>query len=174
MTPEWDDLVTVGLIARPHGLRGQVIVNLETDFPEQRYRPGAELWVLRDGRAERLTVRDVRFHQGRPVVGFEGFDTIEAVEALGRGELRADPATFEPLPEGTYRHSDLVGCEVVTRAGTVVGPVKKVDGQFMSSCLVVQYGQREVMIPLAANICVEIDPAGRRIVVDPPEGLLDL
>jgi 16S rRNA processing protein RimM len=174
MTPEWDSLVAVGVIARPHGLRGHVLVNLETDFPEERYHPGAELWVLRGGKVECLTVRDVRFHHGRPLVGFEGFDTIEAIEAVGRLELRADPATFGPLPEDTFRHSDLVGCEVVTREGTVLGPVTKVDGQFMSNCLVVQFGQREVMIPLAAHICVEIDTAGRRIVVDPPEGLLDL
>jgi 16S rRNA processing protein RimM len=172
MTPEWDALVTVGRIARPHGLRGHVLVNLDTDFPEQRYHPGAELWVA--GRVEPLRLADVRFHQGRPLVRFEGIETIEGAEALGHVELRADPGGFEPLPEGMFRHSDLVGCEVITRGGEVVGRVTKVDGQLASSCLVVNRGGREVMIPLADRICVEIDPAAGRIVVDPPEGLIDL
>ena len=174
MTPDWDALVTVGHIARPHGLRGHVMVNLETDFPEQRFREGAEVWVLRGGRPERLTVADSRFHQGRPMLRFEGVESIEAAEAIGRVELRADPAGFEPLPEGTFRHSDLVGCEVVTRDGGLVGRVTKVDAQAMQSCLVVDRGGQDVMVPLVDRICVEIDTAARRIVVDPPEGLFDL
>jgi len=172
MTPEWDALVTVGRIARPHGLRGHVLVNLDTDFPEDRYQPGAELWVA--GRAEPLRLTDVRFHQGRPLVRFEGIETIEDAETLGRGELRADPSGFAPLPDGTFRHSDLAGCEVVTRGGEVVGRVTRVEGQRTSSCLVVHRDGREVMIPLADRICVDIDPAAGRIVVDPPEGLIDL
>ena len=173
MTPEWDALVTVGRIARPHGLRGHVVVNLETDFPEQRYRPGVELWVLRGERPEALRLAEARFQSGRPVIRFEGVETIEAAEALGRGDLRADVAGLDPLPDGTFRHSDLVGCQVVTTGGEALGEVMKVDGQMTASCLVVR-GRREWLIPLADGICVEIDPAARRIVVDPPEGLLDL
>ncbi len=173
MTPEWDALVTVGRIARPHGLRGHVVVNLETDFPEQRYRPGAELWVRRGERPEALRLAEARFQNGRPVIRFEGVETIEAAEALGRGDLRADLAGFDPLPEGTFRHSDLVGCQVVTKGGEALGEVTQVDGQMTTSCLVVR-GRREWLIPLADGICVEIDPAARRIIVDPPEGLLDL
>jgi 16S rRNA processing protein RimM len=174
MTAGWDALVTVGRIARTHGLRGHVIVNLDTDFPEQRYQVGAELWIERAGRAEPMRVAEVRFHQGRPVVRFDGIETIEAAEALGRGEVRADPSSFEPLPAGTYRHSDLVGCEVVTRAGERLGRVTRVEGQLASSCIVLEHGGRDVWVPLAERICVEIDPAGGRIVVDLPEGLIDL
>jgi 16S rRNA processing protein RimM len=174
MTPDWDALVTVGRIARPHGLRGHVVVNLETDFPEERYRPGAELWIHREGRAESLIVAEVRFHVGRPIVRFDSVASIEDAERLGRGDLRADPATFAPLPEGTYRHSDLVGCEVRLRNGEVVGTVVRVEGQMSASNLVVGGRGRETMIPLAEGICVEVDVAGRAIVVEPPDGLLDL
>jgi 16S rRNA processing protein RimM len=174
MTPDWDALITVGRIARPHGLRGHVVVNLETDFPEERYRPGVELWLRRGAEPEALRIAEARFHGGRPVIRFDGVETIEAAEALGRGDLRADLAGLDPLPEGTFRHADLVGCRVATVAGVALGDVVKVEGQMTASCLVVRGQQREWLIPLAARICVEIDPATGRIIVDPPEGLLDL
>lgn len=171
---EWDALVTVGVIARTHGLRGHVVVNPETDFPDDRYRPGVELWIRRGPAPEAMRIAEARFHLGRPIVRFEGIESIEAAEALGRGDLRADVATLDPLPDATFRHSDLVGCRVSTVAGEALGAVIRVDGQMTTSRLVVAGRRGEVMIPLAEAICVEIDPAGRRIVVDPPEGLLDL
>lgn len=171
---EWDALVTVGRIARTHGLRGHVVVNLETDFPEARYQVGAELWLTRGAAPEPFRVAEVRFHQGRPILRFEGIDSIEAAEALGRGDVRADPDGFEPLPDDTFRHSDLVGCEVRTVRGEAVGKVIRVDGQMTNSLLVVATRRGEALVPLAEAICVEIDPAARRIVIAPPEGLLDL
>jgi 16S rRNA processing protein RimM len=174
MTVDWDALITVGRIARPHGLRGHVVVSLETDFPEQRYRPGVELWVKRGQAPEPLRIAEARFQGGRPVIRFEGVGTIDDADALGRGDLRADVAALDPLPDGTFRHADLIGCRVVTSAGEVLGDVTKVEGQMTASCLVVRGQHREWMIPLAAGICIEIDPLARRIVVEPPEGLLDL
>lgn len=171
---DWDALTTVGRIARTHGLKGHVIVNPETDFPESRYALGSELWVLRGATPEAFRIADVRFHQRRPVLRFEGVESIDEAEALGRGDLRADPSGFEPLPPDTFRHSDLVGCEVTRRSGEPVGRVIRVDGQMTNSLLVVATRRGEALVPLAEPICVEIDPAARRIVIDPPEGLLDL
>ena len=66
----WDDMALVGRIARPHGIRGQVIVNPETDFPEERFRPGAELFVERGGAVGAADDDDGRgFSSGRPVIG---------------------------------------------------------------------------------------------------------
>lgn len=171
---DWEALVTVGRIARTHGLRGQVVVNPETDFPGERYQVGTQLWLQRAAAPEVVRVAEVRFHQGRPIVRFDGIESIEAAEALGRGDLRADPATFAPLPPATFRHSDLVGCEVRTVRGIDVGRVVRVDGQMANSLLAVATRRGEALVPLAETICVEIDPAARRIVIDPPEGLLDL
>ncbi len=171
---DWDALTTVGRIARTHGLRGQVVVNLETDFPGERYQVGAQLWIRRGAAPEAFRIAEVRFQQGRPILRFDGIDTIEAAEALGRGDLRADPAGFAPLPPATFRHSDLVGCEVRTVGGAEVGRVIRVDGQMANSVLAVATRRGEALVPLAETICVEIDPAARRIVIDPPEGLLEL
>ncbi|MCU0255590.1 MAG: ribosome maturation factor RimM [Vicinamibacterales bacterium] len=171
---DWDALTTVGRIARTHGLRGQVVVNLETDFPEARYQVGTQLWLRRGAAPEAFRIAEVRFHQGRPILRFDGIESIEAAEALGRGDLRADPATFEPLPPRMFRHSDLVGCDVTTRAGRAVGRVVRVDGQMTNSLLVVATRRGEALVPLAEAICVDIDPGARRIVIEPPEGLLEL
>src|SRR5258708_921628 len=81
-------MALVGRIARAHGLRGQVILNPETDFPEERFQPGAELFIERKGRVEPLTISSVRFHRERPIVGLGGVGTVDDAEALAGHELR--------------------------------------------------------------------------------------
>jgi 16S rRNA processing protein RimM len=174
MSAKWDEMALVGRIARPHGLRGQVIVNPETDFPEERFRPGAELFVERTGAAEALTLTTVRFHRERPVVGFAGVDTMTEAEALAGCELRVPRERLAPLANDTYYRHDLVGCRVETRAGAPVGRVIDVEGTLVGSRLVVEGPRGEILIPLASSICTSIDVTGKRIVIEPPEGLLDL
>src|SRR5215208_348041 len=98
----WDDMAVVGRIARAHGIRGQVIVNPDTDFPEHRFRAGAELFVHRGGAIQPITVTTVRIHQGRPVIGIEGVDTMSDAEALAGVELRVPQDRLMELPAGTY------------------------------------------------------------------------
>lgn len=167
-------MALVGRIGRAHGLRGQVVVNLETDFPEDRFQPGAELFVDRAGVAAPLTVISVRFHQARPVIGFGGVDDMNAAKMLAGAELRVPVDRLKPLPPGTFYRHDLVGCRVETRAGSHVGVVTEVEGTMGGSRLVVDAPSGEVLVPLAEEICTTIDPAGKRIVITPPEGLLEL
>jgi 16S rRNA processing protein RimM len=167
-------MALVGRIARPHGLRGHVLVNLETDFPEERFRPGRIVYVADAAGARPLTIDDVRFHQGRPIVGFAEIEGIDQAESLRHGELRAPLDQLEPLPAGNFYRHDLVGCDVITRTGAPVGRVSRVEGPREGSRLVIGDGKNEVLIPLAADICVEIDTSARRIVIEPPEGLLEL
>jgi 16S rRNA processing protein RimM len=168
-------MALVGRIARSHGNRGQVIVNLETDFPESRFAAGQVLQVDAGGTFQPRRIVSVRFHQGRPVIALEGVDTMDAAEALAGAELKIPEADLAPLPAGTFYHHDLVGCEVRDRAGRVIGRVTAVEGTMERSRLVVADASgRELLIPLVAEICVEVDPASHVIVIDPPEGLLDL
>jgi 16S rRNA processing protein RimM len=173
-----DGLVLVGQVAKPHGLRGEVFINPETDFPEERFAVGAQLLMRAASRAgvasETVTVASVRFHNGRPIVRFEGRDSIEQVETLGGATLWIRADSRPPLPEGHYYHDALIGCGVETLAGERVGQVTRVDAFGSAPLLVVTDGRHEVLIPLADAICVRIDPAARRIVIDPPEGLLDV
>jgi len=171
---EWDDMVLVGTIARTHGLRGQVVVNPETDFVEERFRAGAVLWIRSGQATEQLAVETARVQNGRPIVGFAGYGTIEASEPLVGRELRIPEQSLQPLEAGAYYHHQLAGCRMVTTAGRVVGEVRRVDGGAAGSLLVVDDGNGEVLVPLVADICVTIDVQAREIVVDPPEGLLEL
>jgi 16S rRNA processing protein RimM len=170
----WDQMAVVGHIARAHGIRGQVIVNLETDFPEGRFTVGAELFVNRDGAVTPMVITTARFQHDRPVIGLEGIHDMNDATALAGVELRVPVEWLAPLPDGAFYHHDLIGCEVHTADGRQVGVVSKVEGTMGRSRLVLDTDRGELLIPLVAAICTTIDPASKRIVIAPPEGLLDL
>jgi 16S rRNA processing protein RimM len=171
-----DDLIVVGRVARTHGNRGQVIVNPETDFPDERFRPGVVLLVLPGGGgtpvARRITA--ARFHQGRPVIALEGIDSMSDAEALAGAELLLASSELGELPAGTFRHYELIGCEVRDTSQALLGRVTAVEGPMERSRLIVEGARGEIQVPLIEGICVSIDPAAGRIVVDPPEGLIEL
>lgn len=168
-----DELLLIGRIARAHGNRGQVIVNPDTDFAEDRFQVGQVLLMGPVDRPIPRRITAARFHQGRPVVAFEGVDTMNDAEALAGAELWMPASTIPPLPAGTFYRHDLVGCEVRDVRDAVVGRVTDVHGPIDRSHLVVQGDSGEVLIPLVDHICVKVDPAARVIVVNPPEGLLE-
>jgi 16S rRNA processing protein RimM len=171
---EWDDCVLVGRIARTHGNRGQVIVNPDTDFVEERFRVGSVLLTSRGGRVEELRITESRIHRGRPVIGIHGVESMNEAEELAGLELRVPASELAVLPEGSYYRHELVGCEVHTASGERVGEITGVEGEMTSSRLVVRSRFGEVLIPLAVEICVRIDVPARRVVIDPPEGLLEV
>ena len=170
----WDDMALVGRIAKPHGLRGDVMVNPETDFIEERFAVGETLWTKSDRGQEALTIAAMRVQNGRPVVGFDGFSRIEDVERLTGLELRVPEDALQPLGEHTYYQHQLVGCAVETTSGERIGDVTRVDGGLGGSLLVVDGPRGEVLVPLTLAICVEIDVGAKRIRVEPPEGLIEL
>jgi len=172
--PDWDDFVLVGRVARTHGRRGEVIVNPETDFPEDRFVPGATLWILRRGTVVPLVVRSGWAHQGRPVIALEGVETMTDAEELHGAELRVPPDALHALPAGSYYEHDLVGCTLTTEDGRSLGVVRAVEQGGGPARLVVGHGREEFQLPLVDAFCLEIDVAGRRIVVRPPEGLIGL
>jgi 16S rRNA processing protein RimM len=172
--PAWDELVLVARVARPHGRRGEVILNLETDFPEQRFAPGNRMMVRRGAEPEPLLVRSVWFMKTRPVVGFEGFESIDDAETLAGCELRIAADELADLPPGMFYHHDLVGCRVETAGGDVIGEVVAVEGSGEASRLVVETPRGEELVPLASEMVPVVDTRARRIVISAPDGLLGL
>jgi 16S rRNA processing protein RimM len=147
---DWDDMVTVGRVARPHGLNGQVVVNPETDFIEDRFAVGARLWA-RDG-DETLRVSSFRVQSGRPVIGFEGYTRIEDAERLAGLELRVPEDTLRALEPGSFYHHQLVGCLVEDVNGATIGEVERVEGGMGGSRLVIAGRRGEILVPLATEI----------------------
>lgn len=166
-------MVRVGRIVRPHGLKGDVVVEPETDFGESRFRKGAGLTLELAGRTQALTVAASRPQGDRWVVRFTGVDSIEAAEALRDAVLSAPETARPALPAGSYYFGDLVGCDVVTERGDAVGRVARVYDGAAQAVLGVEGGRGEVLIPLAQAICREVDVTARRIVIAPPAGLLE-
>ena len=167
-----EELILVGRIARAHGNKGQVIVNPETDFAGERFKAGVT--VLLGASAAPRTITSARFHGGRPVIGLDGVETMDAAEALAGEELKMPLSELGTLPEGTYYRHDLVGCVVEDTDGRLIGEVAKVEGPMNASRLVIDAPHGEVLIPLVAAICVDVDPKARRIRVAVPEGLIEL
>jgi 16S rRNA processing protein RimM len=168
---EW---VTVGRIVRPHGNRGQVVVAPETDFGADRFKVGATLGLWRDGRVESLTIVESRPQKGRWIVGFDRSTSIDEAETLRNAELQIPAEALHALEAGQYYAHDLVGCRVESVDGAVIGRVRSVDLAAGTPLLVVGSDRGEVLVPLAEPICRRIDLVAQVIVIDPPEGLIDL
>ncbi|MEO8106518.1 MAG: ribosome maturation factor RimM [Actinomycetes bacterium] len=166
--------VVVARIGRPHGVRGDVTVETRTDEPDQRLASGAVL-ATDNTRYPTLTVETSRWHSGRLLLHFQEVTGRTEVEAL-RGTLLSvdvDPDERPADPEEFYDHQ-LVGLNVVTTAGIPVGIVNDVVHGAQDLLIVARPKGGSVMIPFVAAIVPEVDLEAGRVVVDPPDGLLDL
>ena len=168
--------LVVGRVGRPHGLRGEVTVEVRTDDPDQRLATGS---VLATVPAERgpLTVAASRWHSGRLLVRFAGCDDRGAAEELRDTVLAIDSGELKPLedPDEFYDH-DLIGLQVATVGGDQVGAVTDVLHHGQTLLVVEGSGARsgaEILVPFVAAIVPEVDVAGGRLVIDPPAGLID-
>jgi 16S rRNA processing protein RimM len=114
-----------------------VAVNPETDFAEDRFEAGSLLIVEHAGTTAERRIVSVRFHQGRPIVAFEGVETMNDAEALAGAELKLPAEALPPLPANTFYRHDLIGCDVRDVAGRVIGRVSGVEGSLEQSRLIV-------------------------------------
>jgi 16S rRNA processing protein RimM len=168
-------LVVIGEIARPHGLRGEMRVTPLTDHPE-RFEGVTDcvLWDQARDTRERCRVTRARRQGVAVLLSLAGYDTVEAAGALV-GRLVALPeAEALPLPPGQFYPWQLEGCRVLTDDGREVGRVTRVEQGAAQDLWVVSDGARERLIPAVAEIVLEVDVAAGRVVIRPPDGLLEL
>jgi 16S rRNA processing protein RimM len=167
-------MVLVGVVARPHGLRGDVVLNPETDFVEERFAVGSTLWTRLSGMVQPVTVVRASLAGRRPVVGLDGVNDVPGAQRLVGAELRITEDLVMPLAPGSYYVHQIVGCRVETASGEAVGEVARVDGGAGASVLVVVGPRGEVLVPLVASVCQTIDLDARLIRIEPIEGLLEV
>ena len=183
--------VTVGRIGRAHGVRGDVVVGVRTDEPELRFAPGSRLDTDPVGVGP-LTVAGCRWHSGDLLVRFAEIRDRDAAAELGGTWLMVDSAALGALDDpDEFRDGDLVGLSVRTVDGTVVGTVADVlhHGQdvlaidpadpagaagAVGAGGAVGARAEQILIPFVKAIVPEVDIAGGVLVIDPPEGLLNL
>ena len=169
-----EELISIARIARPQGIRGEVIADLLTDFPERFSKLKIALVKKPNGELARLQLENSRPHKGRILLKFAGYDDMNAAEGLRDARVMITADELVKLPADNYYEFDLVDCVVTTIGGQAVGKVTGVQHFGAAPLLVVSDDNREHLIPMVSGICLEIDTAQKRIVVDPPEGLLDL
>jgi 16S rRNA processing protein RimM len=167
--------LVVGRIGRAHGIRGEVLVEVRTDDPDTRFAAGSVL-VTDPAEAGPLTVGRARWHSGRLVVAFDGYADRTAAERLRGIRLVIDSDDLEPLEDPDEFHDhQLVGLAVITTDDTPVGVVGEIVHGPAGELLAVRRPDGgEVLVPFYRDIVPTVDLPGRRVVVDPPEGLLDL
>ena len=168
------ELVIIARAVKPRGLKGEIVAELLTDFPE-RFEDVDEL-VLVSPSGERSTkqLEDYWFQNDRVILKLADYNDVEAAKELVGFEFAVPESERVPLPADHYYDWELEGCTVKVGAESI-GTVKSVLKTGGTEILVVaDENEKERLIPFADSIVVEVDAANKTIVVDPPEGLLDL
>jgi 16S rRNA processing protein RimM len=167
--------LVIGRIVRPHGIRGEVVVEVTTDEPGARFFAGAVL-ATEPVPAGPLTVEAARPHQGRMIVAFEGVLDRTGAEGLRDVRLCVDSADL-PAPEDPDEYHDfqLVGLRAVAESGEALGEVVGVEhGPAADLLVLARPSGGRALVPFVKAIVPSVDLAGGRVVLTPPEGLLDL
>lgn len=171
-----DELVAVARGVRTRGLRGEIVGELLTDFPERFENLERLIAVGADGSRTSLVLEEHWFQAKRIILKFAGYDSIEAASALIGLEFAVPEHERVQLPEDEFYDWELQGCLVETIAGEEIGRVREVlRTGGAAEVLLIDNEQtgREHLIPLAESICVEINVERKLIRVDAPEGLLE-
>ncbi|WP_225234942.1 ribosome maturation factor RimM [Klenkia terrae] len=163
----------VGRIGRPHGVRGEVTVEVRTDDPDRRFTAGA---VLATEPAERgpLTVESVKWHSGTLLLRIAGVEDRQAAEAIRNTMLVVEVADLPELDDDSFYDHQLVGLTVQLVDGTVVGTVSGVRHDAAELLVVRRPGTHDLLVPFVTAIVPTVDLAAGHLVLTPPEGLLEL
>jgi 16S rRNA processing protein RimM len=167
-------LLVVGAVRRPHGLRGEVVVEVRTAFPE-RFADGVRLVWRRGGVEKPLVIRGVRPGGGALLMRFEGTEDVDAARALQGGELCVAEAEAHPAPPGFFYAHEVRGFVCEDASGRPLGTVLDLESTPAGPMLTVDAGGgREALVPWTRPIVVRVDRDARRVVLDPPQGLFEL
>ncbi|TDE35540.1 ribosome maturation factor RimM [Nonomuraea mesophila] len=164
--------LVVGRIGRPHGVRGEVTVEVRTDDPELRFAPGTSIATDPAGRGP-LVVEGRRWHKGLLLVSFAGVSGRDAAEDLRNTMLVIDSAEVAPPEDPDEFHDhQLIGLAVETASGEPVGEVTDVLHHGQDLLVVRRKEADDALIPFVKALVPMVDVEAGRLVVDPPEGLL--
>lgn len=172
--------LVVGHLNKPHGTKGEFFVWPLTDRGETVFATGNELLVSDvkgerpDDRFPRLRIEGVRPFQAGQLVRFEGVNSRSEADLLRNRYLLIPFSEAEPLEEGDLFYHQLIGMTVATVEGDEVGQISEVYELEPSDLLEVRGAERSFLIPYTKQVVSSVDLPQRRIVIDPPEGLLDI
>ena len=169
--PDEPAFSAIGRVRRPHGVRGEVLVELLTDFPEHLDR-GVIVFAGEDHQP--LMIRSTRVHKDSLLLTFEGIDNPEQAGRFRNEFLYSLARERLPLPEGEYYHDELIGLNVVTEEGERLGQVTEILETGANDVFVVRHpGGDEILLPAISEVVLDVDlhKAEMRIHLIP--GMLD-
>jgi 16S rRNA processing protein RimM len=169
-----DQCFQIGRIAKVHGLRGEVNVVLDVDYPED-YEGLEHLFLEQKGRLVPFFLEHFVIQPGgKALAKFEELDTIESVEGLVGGEAYLPLTELPQLEEGQYYFHELVGFEVIDETLGLIGPVQIIYDLETQDLLGVTHQGKEVLIPIQDGIISKVDKAAKKVYCQLPDGLLDI
>jgi 16S rRNA processing protein RimM len=168
---ECDNWIEAGMVVRPHGVRGEIVADVKSDLTDLLVR-GMEIRLTsRKGGEALRTIEQVRIHQGRPVIQFDGVESRDEAEVLRGSTLWLTREQVGELPEGRYFVEDIIGLAVYCENGEMIGRVEEVLCMPASDIYVVRGEGGEILLPVIDEVVLEIDVEGGRILVHLMEGL---
>ena len=169
-----DDLIVIARAVRTHGLKGEIVAELLTDFPERFEDVDELVLVAPSGEKQPGKLQDFWFQKDRVVLKLAGYDDVDQAKTLVGYDFAVPDSERVPLEEDEFYDWELEGCTVKT-GDKSIGQVRSVMRTGGAEILVISDDLgKEQLVPLAAEIVVKIDTAAKEILIDPPEGLLEL
>jgi len=170
-------LYNVGKIVNTHGIRGEVKVVSQTDFPEERFGKGSRL-VMTDpqNEANRLSVaiENARLHKNVYIVKLKGYDNINEVLPYKGWVLKVADEDRKPLEEGEYYYEEIIGCRVVTDEGEELGTIGDILAPGANHVWVVERPKgKPVLLPVIDDVILQVDVEEKLVRVHLMEGLID-
>jgi 16S rRNA processing protein RimM len=168
------DLIIVARAVRTRGLKGEIVAELLSDFPERFERISA-VFAVGSGERKTLKLENHWFQNDRIVLKFAGYDDVEAAKSLIGFDFALPESERMKLSENEYYDWELEGCSVVIKDGPTLGIVRGILRTGGVELLAVEdQSAREHLVPMVESFVIKIDISRREILIDPPEGLLEL
>jgi len=169
-----EELIPVGKIIGPHGIKGQMKLHSYSGNPDSLSAARSVTLKTPAGTLHEYPVNCFKANSGKFIIGFTGIDDINLVQPFVGNEVCLKRGQLPGLDEDEYYWSDLIGLQVFTDDGTLLGTVTDIFETGSSDIYVVRNEEREYLIPAIADVIKSVDPTGGRIVITPLDGLLDL
>ena len=169
MKPAEPEFITIGKILAPWGTKGKLKVEVATDFP-QRFAPSSKVHINR----QPMTIDRAEWRKGKAIIKLNTIHSIEDAEKLQGQLVEIHHSQLYPLPEGQYYHFQLIGLEVWTTQGELLGNITEILTTPSNDSYVVSGAKGEILIPAIEDVIKSIDLDKGYIVIEPIEGLLSL
>lgn len=163
------EFITIGKILRTWGLDGKLQIAVETDFPE-RFSPSSKVFIERNP----MTIESVNWHRGKAIVKLNAVNSLEDAEKLAGQLMEIHHNQLHSLPEGEYYQFQLIGLEVRTTQGQLLGNITDILGAPGNDNYVVAGAKGDILIPAIGDVVKSIDLDKGQMLIEPIDGLLNL